>query len=398
MYYPEWQFNEWQAVSLYFTDLLLIALFIFWASRSFRKSRSSQLKTNEYFLFFFLVVSAISIKNSSALYLGVYQLSKLIEFVLFYFYLKNYALQKFNWSSSSVALIVGGVFQAMVGIIQFLKQSSLGLHYFGESLIRLDIRGTAYFLNSAGEKIIRAYGTTPHPNILAGYLLLVLFIYYALFLYQRSDRKIYSLQFAVYTVIVFSFFLTFSRVVIFTWAAAFIIGAIAYYKSYPREVRNIFIITACIVVVFASLYWPEILNRLTIASDDEGLLLRKYYVEEVIRSDLAIFGIGIGNFVNWLIEKNPWEAHWFYQPVHNMYLLIYSETGILGILSFTFFLMGLFKKYFIISNPLFIILASCFLFIGFFDHFLWTLQQGKLAFWTALSLLTYYINGDTIKK
>src|SRR3989338_1159775 len=31
LYYPGWYFNEWQSVSVYATDLILLILFVFWA-------------------------------------------------------------------------------------------------------------------------------------------------------------------------------------------------------------------------------------------------------------------------------------------------------------------------------------------------------------------------------
>ena len=80
-----------------------------------------------------------------------------------------------------------------------------------------------------------------------------------------------------------------------------------------------------------------------------------------------------------------------HQPVHNIYLLVAAETGILGFAVFILFLgfiantvwrKGLNK----ISATLFTIL-SAFLFIGFFDHYLLTIQQGRLLFFLVAGLL-----------
>ncbi len=328
-----------------------------------------------------------------------FQWLKLVEFALFYFYLKNYALRRFDWTKSAYAIVAGGVFQAVIAIAQFFKQSSLGLGYLGESLVSVDLRGTAYFLTMTGEKIVRAYGTTPHPNVLAGYLLLVLSILYFIFCIKKIiSCKNYLLFTISYGLILFAFFLTFSRIVIFAWAVAFMVGTLIYQKKYPQQIKNIFLITLFVILVFTILYWPEILSRLTIASGDEGLLVRKQYAQDIVRSDLTIFGVGIGNFVNWFSERNPMEADWLYQPVHNIYLLIYSETGLFGLSVFLLFLLSLIKESVSNKKLVFCLLpapyrtCSCagllvpFLFVGFFDHFLWTLQQGRLIFWLVLTI------------
>ncbi len=166
-----------------------------------------------------------------------------------------------------------------------------------------------------------------------------------------------------------------------------------YYSKYRTLIRRIFVITLVVSAIFAFLFWPEILGRLTIASDDEGLVMRKYYADQVLNSDFNWFGVGIGNFVGWLMAENPFAPFWTYQPVHNVYLLIYSETGFLGILTFLLFLIFLLLKSSITNYKLLITLS--FLFIGLFDHFLWTLQQGRFALWTVLAVLTL-LNKDDI--
>jgi|SRR3989338_3017648 len=404
LWYEGWRFNEWQSMSIYFTDILIIILLLFCTCNSFFSSTSKlkikkekfkttikNLKVYEYFLLIFLIVSAISIKNSTSPIISWFQWAKLVEFVLFYFYLKNYAFWHFDLLYSAYAFIAGGLFQAVIGITQFLKQSSLGLWYLGESMIGVDIRGTAYFLNLAGEKVVRAYGTTPHPNVLAGYLLLVLFAWYFLNSRLIKDYKLQTATYLSYSLLLFSFFLTFSRVVILAWVVAFIIGTLIYRKSYPKEIKKIFMWTCMIVGIFTLLYWPEILARLAIPAYDEGLILRKQYAESVLKSDLHFFGIGIGNFVSWFTERNPMEAFWLYQPVHNIYLLIYSETGLFGISAFILFIFLLIRNCLgqLEIRSIRLIFLACFIFIGLFDHFLWTLQQGRLVFWGVLTLLSF---------
>jgi len=56
-----------------------------------------------------------------------------------------------------------------IGIYQVATHSSLGLQFIGETNISKDILGLST-INVYGYKIVRAYGTMAHPNILAGYI------------------------------------------------------------------------------------------------------------------------------------------------------------------------------------------------------------------------------------
>ena len=79
-------------------------------------------------------------------------------------------------------------------------------------------------------------------------------------------------------------------------------------------------------------------------------------------------------------------SSWIHQPVHNIYLLIASETGLIGLILFLVFIFQLFRK--IIGQEYFLLLiVFSFLFIGLFDHFFWTLQQGQLMFWLTLGIM-----------
>ncbi|MBI2074766.1 MAG: hypothetical protein HYT83_02925, partial [Candidatus Levybacteria bacterium] len=92
---------------------------------------------------------------------------------------------------------------------------------------------------------------------------------------------------------------------------------------------------------------------------------------------------GINNFlVNLPAYEKIKENAFFvsFQPVHNIFLLIAAETGIVGLTFFLWFLLKTFKKnQFQTSDFKFQILAMV-LILGLFDHYFLTLQQGQLLF------------------
>jgi len=430
-----WNFNEWQSASVYGTDILIFALFLLWAF-NYRQAKLN-LGRYDYFLFGFLVFSAVSIKNSSSTFLATYNFIKVVEFAVFYFYLKSYAVYRFDLIMSLTAVVAGGVFQSLIAIVQFFKQSSLGLFWFGESVINSTMTGVAVFYNSVGVKIVRAYGTTPHPNVLAAYLFLAMFAFYSAYLYYHlyphtkrefplsadelkdshygvgvyHSEKSHHPQFnlfllASYPLVLLAFFFSFARVALFLWFFTFAIRApvvlcnkkfrkVFSEKANKAKLVKILAIGTIVVLSFGAFYWRDVVTRAKISSNDEAVQLRVFYNNKSLES-VNWFGVGNGDFVNWLILKEPNLPRSLYQPVHNIYLLIYSENGILAAGTFIAFLALLVSDFinktkmskFYHYSFLFVVLS--FFFMGLFDHFLWTLQQGRLMFWLLLAGLAFY--------
>jgi hypothetical protein len=80
---------------------------------------------------------------------------------------------------------------------------------------------------------------------------------------------------------------------------------------------------------------------------------------------------------------NPNLQSWDYQPVHNIYLLILAELGIIGFILWLIPVLFLTKKSSFICSLLFIVILA----ISLFDHYFWTLYFGILLFWLTLGLM-----------
>ena len=105
--------------------------------------------------------------------------------------------------------------------------------------------------------------------------------------------------------------------------------------------------------------------------------------------------------------KDPNLPRNLYQPVHNIYLLVYSEIGIIGFVLFLLFIGGLLYEFVKrvkmrkMWDYSFLLVTGSVLLIGLFDHFLLTIQQGRFVFWLSLALLvalTNYKDSDRIKN
>ena len=99
-----------------------------------------------------------------------------------------------------------------------------------------------------------------------------------------------------------------------------------------------------------------------------------------------IFGVGLNNFIVRMEEFGQVKANIrFLQPVHNIYLLVLAETGIIGLLTVSCWLLVVGKKLKEKNHPLFYVLCSMF-FLGLFDHYFLTIQQGMLILALILGL------------
>jgi len=402
-----WQGSEWDSIFLYLTDLLLIG-FLFFAIINKRIS----FKKTDILLFLFLGLAGVSLFASSDLGNSVYRFIKLLEFVLLFVYVSK-THKSYMTNRTYTVLIAAGVLQSVLAICQFFKQSSLGLRFIEAGTYAPGAPGVATFI-MGDNKIMRAYGSFPHPNVLAVFLLLAIFAFYAIWLTGRI-RPIGPIGLIG---LIFALFLTFSRgpILIFL-IISFLFLIIRLFQLRPlyhTEERllagkrlmilsALFVVSSLISVIVLS---PYIKARFfTLSLQEEAIDLRFFYNKMALSiiKDKPFLGIGIGNFVNFshnypvfLRAANAMLAggggadvkipEWVYQPVHNLYLSIASEIGILGALLFLFFLAKT------IIRPIRLISPIGFLFLGFLilalsDHLFWTLQSGGIIFWLSLALL-----------
>ena len=377
-------FNEWMASFVYLTDVLLVALFIFWLVRIIQgKSKFIFAKYDWWLIAFFLVATA-SAFGAKIIPLSVFRLLKLAEFGLLYFYLKN-NFKFFSVDMTAAALISSGVFQSIVVFIQYVKQGSVGLKILGESAVGLNIDNVAVFF-ADGVKYLRVYGTTPHPNVLAVFLFLCIFTFY--FWFYRNSKSLWPL--VAYAVILAAFFLTFSRTAIGIWFLASL--PILLFGTYRKKFKPVLITTIIVGLVFCILFWPQVKSRAVVSLEEDAVTERVMYnrIAGLTTGQNPLLGVGYGQFVADMMSRLKRYPANFFQPVHNIYLLISSETGIAGILAFLFFLFllisnfvkegGLSKRY-----PILVFFGAL-LIMGFFDHLFWTLQQGSLVFWLGLTV------------
>ena len=424
-----WSGNEWNSVFLYLGDVLFGLVLVLWFLR-IKQKKSKFLKKSDFLILVFLLIAIISLFTASNSEIAIFRFIKLLEFVLLFFYVKNaipiYKSHPNDTNKIYKILIASGVFQSVLAIVQFINQKSLGLKFIEAGVFDPNMSGVANFIYN-GERIMRAYGSFSHPNVLAAFLLLAIFCFYALHLRFQSTNRIRMIQIILFFLLIFGLFLTFSRtallVFLFISLAFFLIKFFQIRPLLHTEQRillgkkliklsSLFLIS-CILCL--AILWPFLKARFfSLSLEEQAIDLRFFYNKMAFAmiKEKPLFGVGIGGFVwhsqNYEVflqaaskvagsEESPLTVKgsvddkipdWLFQPVHNIYLLIGVEMGIIGLVVFLLFIISLLWRRLSLlgeAQPLtFLVIA--FLIIALTDHYFWTLHSGGIMFWLSLAL------------
>lgn len=286
--------------------------------------------------------------------------------------------------------------QAGWGIVQYVLQHDLGLQLLGESLLGPAVENVAK-LDLAGGKQIRAYGSLPHPNVLAAYLAAAIFwvgtiILWPTELFGRGGRLVRLVRYrnlgmaALLTLLGAGLLLTFSRVAILITVingGLVVAFAMRRWKRLPAAAG----IAAAAFFVLALLLLPQFQSRGNVETATETNVSNRVVGFELAAQMIADrpLGVGAGNFVPAAAEIRADLPNYQYQPVHNAPLLIAAELGaipMLLILAFIARIGWLFHRLRpadlranSINFSLFA-LSGALIAIGLTDHFFWSLPQG----------------------
>ena len=297
-----------------------------------------------------------------------------------------------SWTVAMFGLCAALSIQLIMGFIGYALQSTaflapLKMNWPGT----LDpaMRGTSVVQLANGLRILRAYGTMPHPNILGGLVFVTLLGPLSLFLTSKRSNYPALLLLSLGIILLI---LTFSRS---AWLALAACLGVLVLKSKYLDGKKLFFLIAAIALTGVLTLHPLqelVFTRLgnsAVTTEQDSIVGRVWYTQQALAmiQQHPITGVGIGSFVLEL-SKTAVEGV-LVEPVHNILLLATAELGIVGL----FVLLGLCV---VIALSIFktrspqAILASATLtglgMIGLFDHYLWTLAPGRMLLGLALGL------------
>ena len=358
---------DYLSPTIYLTDVLVGLLFLFWL-----KSRP-KIPKNVYKWGIGLILFAIlNIYFSQSFFPSLIRWIKVFEFVFLGFYIatkKEFKLKE--WIIQPLILSV--LLFSLIGIIQFLFQRTIGgvFYYLGERSFNSSTPGIA-LVEIFSRNYLRAYSTFSHPNSMGGYLAVSLLVIAGFA--RKSKVKIITI-FLCCLIIVLSFSLG-------TYLGLFLAGIIYFFQKNISK-RGIYLIIAGVLLLSLSL--PYLSRGFFMVKFSENLtIMRRLALAEISQKMIfqrPILGVGLNNFVIKLSQQNLYpQVSWWLQPVHNIFLLVFSETGLIGLFLFLFMVFSAINRSLTISNRKLIIPIIFILVTGALDHYWITLQQNLLLF------------------
>lgn len=386
--------SDFLIIFLYLSDILLLCLFYFLV---LQKKLLSKKIVYLWGLFIFSSLLSIFYKGLNNLAIPIYYLALISSGFVTYetvrIIFNNIQLKKIFIST----FLILSVTQSLLVIYQWNKQQSFGLFHVGESNISRETVGVAKIDTPRG-KLIRPYGTFPHPNILSVFLLTAWFIGFTLL--KPNKHLIYPHIYGILTT--FCLLLTFSRSTIIIWTIS-LIALLLYNIIKKLHRKHLYylltsLVTLCLFITINSQY---LLNRYNSAYTDGSLNLRNAYnlfAYKFIQNS-PIFGIGPGQTMFQMKQNNYLSLKTYeIQPIHNFPLLIWTEFGIIPLLIILFIafltIMNLWKSFYTAlkddenKSELFILMVYIFsiLALSFTDHYFYTSRQGILIFWGTIGV------------
>ncbi|HLG25846.1 MAG TPA: hypothetical protein VI588_03605, partial [Candidatus Gracilibacteria bacterium] len=198
-------FNPYATFFVYLSDVALAAAFLCWGIALLRGETVYKKFGDAKVLIGLLLIFAVSLLPS--VYFAEYRLMSFLLCARFFELMLLVVLMGQDILGMKDVLkyfVAGMAAQAGIAIFQYLFQHSLGLQILGEAALSPDTPGVAK-MDVGGEKLIRAYGTFPHPNVLAGGLTA------ALFLSWHWLKNTFWLRVGVVALLSAALLLTFSR-------------------------------------------------------------------------------------------------------------------------------------------------------------------------------------------
>lgn len=390
-------------IALYFNYLLLfVILFLFLIYRfkfgvDLKANQSVNISKHwiilaglEIFIFFSLFFSSdlrVSLFKYFLFLLGIGLLFLMLNF-------------KFNFKKIILVFLSALLIQAGIGIYQFFSQESFSNKYLGIAEHDASVLGVSVLENDWG-RFVRAYGALDHPNIFGA--LMFFGIIFLILLIVKIDYQGYKkvLSYLFLFILMLALIVSFSRSAFLALIFSLPFLLIVFWKSKNKNIFKNYLSILFFLLIFNGLFFfilkPLVINRFNPEARLEKISIQERSEQVSSASDIIKnnpwWGVGIGGYHQEILNLNsdlkPYQA----QPVHNLFLLIWSEIGLWGLICVLWLGLYIFKNNFtkIEYLPLFI---GLFVFM-LFDHWLWSLPFGLLFLFFFLGL-TFSFKNDIV--
>lgn len=389
---------DYLLIKLYGSGLLVLGLVGYWLLGNLRKNRLGEvvgackhwLIAKPWLTVFILILIArqfLTTQPASALAFGW----QLLTTTLLIIFLQHHSLlikkNSFTWAVFSSLFL-----QAILAIYQFFAQKPLLPYYIlGESRFEPYFRLARHLF--AGKERILSYGSTAHPNVLAG-VSVVFFIILAHQIRvddQKNKKNIFwqQLLLLVSLLLVGAILFTtqsFSASLVLLISSCYWLLQPKLSRALKKQTKKSITVLSLILICILSLI-PILTNFKANQFPGEPSLTRRSQLNQAawqMFQDHWLWGVGLNQFTLHLERyAQSREAVRFVQPAHHLGLLWLAESGIFGVglLVIGFSLLNQKKQLEMLQG---LLLISPLL---VWDHYLYTLPAGQLSLGLYLSHL-----------
>ncbi|PWB38903.1 MAG: hypothetical protein C3F02_01410 [Parcubacteria group bacterium] len=393
-----WIFSYWNIgaepweigkLSLYGSMIVLLLAAIFFLTQHREELKLSKNK----FLYFVFAYSIVIGLWSPLPAVSLYYLLIVYLAVLF-----AHLCRFLNKRALLYMFLTSGLIQALLALQQSIAQHIWANKWLGLAEHLPNTLGTAV-VELGNERILRAYGALPHPNILGGFLFMTIFIgvYLWVDFYQRGEKErwgqsyvrknVAGFLYVITTLVVATYALlaTFSRsAVLALLASLFSVAIINVLRRKWLRVSVVIryaIIFIIVVLSFNAWFGDAWTTRLQVAGRLEEKSVKERYGSfnqfYTASGKDILFGQGMAMNTKVTKDHNPTEAVYNIQPIHDTFALALAEVGVIGILLIIGILRMVIKEADEIDTASTSLLLGLMV-IGLFDHYLWTTWTGWL--------------------
>ncbi|MBI3576950.1 O-antigen ligase family protein [Candidatus Gottesmanbacteria bacterium] len=309
-------------------------------------SRNARLPSNKKALFmlflFFLLAAASTIASSEGAisFMGLLRLLQggIIFLLGSYFFQKSPTMRNY----AETLFVAFLFFFGFIGLLQYFSGQPLGL-FLEDSL---GVRAFGYITSDTGP-LYRVSGLLGHPTFFGTFLSLLLPVSVALWIEKQKNNRPDPLSVFLPTTIFVGFTATIATLSRSAWLALAVCVPFFLWKLHVDHLQRLtkaFWIAMIVGALFASvLFGQTLMTRASTFTDLASLSsgrIRLDLIEQtgMIVRESPLFGTGLNLFTRAMnVHDLPPELKGFMYPVHNTFLLFFSELGIPAGLLFIIF-------------------------------------------------------------
>ena len=380
-------------ISLFLSLIILLAPILIWSRQIIREDywRFEKGKTKSWW---WIALISLELITFASIFWAQDALLALHRYIILVFgILLFYIIKRTDLVSAKLVIryfLIGLIAPALLAIWQFFNQSTIANKYFGLAYHAAKILGDSVIETGAG-RFLRAYGPFDHPNILGGMMAIgiILVLYSSLRKeINRNERLFYLITLAIFYL---ALLVSFSRT---AWLALiisvpFVLMIKVRRGKFQRKLIGFFIfliigMSAAVIIPGRELFLVRVQTESRL--EQKSVSEREVYLKQAqeVITQKPVLGTGVGNYILDLQKIIPGQPSWYYQPVHNYWLLAWAELGIFGLIAIILFWFAIFKAG--LKNGLWPIVLALGVF-SLLDHWLWTQTLGILVFFMVAGLL-----------